>query len=335
MSSSRIFNVGVVGLGVGEQHARAFHAHPACRLKSLYDLDVERAMQLAAKLGCAIAPDFQSMLDQIDIVVIASFDDAHYDQVMAALSAEKHVFVEKPVCRTTDELRAIKRVWKSAAGRLKLRSNLILRAAPLYLWLKDQIAANELGQLYAFDGDYLYGRLHKITEGWRGTVSDYSVMEGGGIHLADLMLWLTGERPATVTATGNRVCTQNTAFIYNDFSAATFEFPSGMIGRVTANYGCVHRHHHVMRIFGTAATFICDDQGPRWHKSRDPAVAEDRIQQAPLPANKGDLIPDFVAAILGNTNDEAETQSYFDGISVCIAADRAVATGNKERIEYV
>jgi predicted dehydrogenase len=305
-------------------------------LSCLYDLDASKARELAARLGdCAVANDFESMLDEVDVMAIASFDDAHCEQVIAALRAGKHVFVEKPICRTIAELRSIKSAWQGSGGRLKLRSNLVLRAAPMYRWLKDRIDSNELGQLYAFDGDYLYGRLHKITDGWRGKVSEYSVMEGGGIHMVDLMLWLSGERPTTVTASGNRISTRNTEFRYNDFSAATFDFSSGLIGRITANYGCVHKHHHVMRVFGTNATFLYDDQGPRCHKSRDPFVKEERIAQAPLPANKGDLIPDFVAAIANDIDDRAETQSYFDGISVCIAADRASATGNRERIEYV
>ena len=43
--------------------------------------------------------------------------------------------------------------------------------------------------------DYLYGRLQKITDDWRSRVADYSVMLGGGVHMVDLMLWLTGQRP--------------------------------------------------------------------------------------------------------------------------------------------
>lgn len=336
MSTGRQLKVGVIGLGVGERHARAFHAHPSCVLDSLCDLNGEQARQLAAQLGdCAVVDDFAAMLKRVDAVAIASYDDAHYDQVMAALAAGKHIFVEKPVCRTIAELDAIKKAWLAGGGRLKLRSNLVLRAAPLYRWLKERIAAGALGQVYAFDGDYLYGRLHKITEGWRGRLADYSVMEGGGVHLVDLMLWLLGERPVMVSAVGNRICTRDTGFQQNDFVAATLEFPSGLVARVTANFGCVHRHHHVMRVFGTRATFLYDDQGARWHETRDPEVAEGKIDLPPLPANKGDLIPGFVAAVLDDVDDSAETQSYFDGISICIAADEAMATGNKERIEYV
>jgi predicted dehydrogenase len=339
MSNSRTaIGVGIVGLGVGAQHARAFNVHPASEVRSLLDLDGERARVLATEFpDCAVAEKFEDMLTdpQIDALVIASFDDAHYGQVVAALHAGKHVFVEKPMCRTLDELVDMKALWQSAGGRLKLHSNLVLRAAPLYLWLRERIGAGDFGPLYAFDGDYLYGRLHKITEGWRRSVSEYSVMVGGGVHLVDLLLWLTGERPVTVSASGNRICTAHSEFQHGDFVAATFDFDSGLVARITANFGCVHRHQHVMRVFGTQATFLYDDMGPRWHRSRNPAVAPDRLDKAPLPANKGDLVPTFVSSIVDDADDSERTQGFFDGICVCIAADRALATGKKERIQYL
>lgn len=338
MRDSRpLLGVGVVGLGVGEQHARAFDAHPACEVRSVGDFDSERARTLAREFpGCAVAEFADMLVDpRLDVLAIASFDDAHYEQVMAALQAGKHVFVEKPMCRTLGELANIKARWREKGSRLKLRSNLVLRAAPLYVWLRDRMRAGDFGPIYSVDGDYLYGRLHKITGGWRKDVAEYSVMAGGGVHLVDLILWLTGERPVSVTANGNRLCTSATAFHFNDFVAATLDFESGLIARVTANFGCVHPHQHVLRVFGTKATFLYDDAGARWLRSRDRASPSEPLPHAPLPFNKGDLVPDFVAAILGNGDDSAEAQSFFDGISVCIAADRAVATGNRETIEYI
>ena len=333
-----LLGIGVIGLGVGEQLVRAFHSQSDCEIRSLYDFDENRAQILSKEFpGCVVAEKFEDMLadTRLDVLVLATFDDAHYEQVIAALKNGKHVFVEKPVCRTLGELADIKEAWDAQGGCLKLCSNLVLRTAPLYVWLREKIRLGELGQIYAFDGDYLYGRLNKITEGWRKNITDYSVMEGGGVHLVDLMMWLTGERPITVTASGNRICTNGTAFSYNDFVAATFEFSSGLIGRITANFGCVHRHHHVIRIFGTLATFIYDDSGPRLHRSRDPVLPADLLVLPPLPSHKGDLVPDFVSAILHNTDYNNETQSFFDGICVCNAADRASGTGKKERIDYI
>jgi predicted dehydrogenase len=330
--------VAVVGLGVGEQHAKAYLATGGCDLRWVYDLDTRKAQEVVSQLGTGtVANSFEQILEDSDlhVVSIASFDDAHYEQVLAALNAEKHVFVEKPLCRSIDELRRIKDVWSKQQGRLKLSSNLVLRAAPLYRWLKQRISADDFGDLYAFDGDYLYGRLHKITDGWRKDVKNYSVMEGGGVHLIDLMLWLTGERPSFVWATGNRICTRDTQFRYDDYVAATLQCPSGLVGRITANFGCVHRHQHSMRIFGTKETFVYDDAGPRLHDSRDPDSAPSAIAHRALPQSKGDLIDQFVSAVKHDEDLNAQTQEAFDVISICAACDRAVQSKSTEEVQYI
>lgn len=333
-----VLGVAVVGLGVGEQHAIAYTRLASCRPPRLFDIEHDRALRIASVIpGSTVAESYEDILadPSIDVVSIASFDDAHHAQVMQALGASKHVFAEKPLCRTRSELQAIHRVWSSNKGRLKLGCNLILRAAPLFQWLKVEIASGAFGEIYAIDGDYLYGRLHKITNEWRGKVDDYSVMLGGGIHLIDLVLWLTRQRPSRVAATGNRICTSESSFRYNDFSSATLHFDSGLIGRVTANFGCVHRHQHVLRVFGTRATFILDDRGPRLVKSRDPNEPAVNLSFPALASSKGDLIPGFIAGALGELDYTDDTITAFDGISVALACDLAAKSKEQIEVEYL
>jgi predicted dehydrogenase len=329
--------VAVVGLGVGEQHARAFFATGHCHIRWLYDLDPAKAQKLTDELGMgSCAASFEQVLEDpnVQVVSIASYDDAHFRQVVAGLRAGKHVFVEKPLCGLMDELRSIKHAWKQHGDR-HLASNLVLRAAPAYRWLRGAIEAGDLGEIYAFDGDYLYGRVHKIIEGWRKDVENYSVMLGGGIHLVDLMLWLTAQRPDSVTAVGNRICTAGSSFRYHDYMAATFQFASGLIGRITANFGCAHGHQHVVRVFGTRGTFIYDDLGPRLHKGRAPSSSAAPLNLPALPDSKGDLIPGFIEAILSAKDTRAQTQQDFDAIAACLAANQALAAGKSREIEYV
>jgi predicted dehydrogenase len=324
--------VGVAGLGVGEQHARAVARYAGARLATVCDLDRARADQLARELGAAVTAHVDDLLvdPAVDAVVLATYDDHHAPQVTRALAAGKHVFCEKPLCRTLDELRAIRDV----RGDRHLSCNLILRAAPLYQWLRSAIRAGELGTIYAFDGDYLYGRLDKITDGWRTDVEHYSVFQGGAVHLVDLMMWLLGERPSRVTATGNRIATEGTRFRYLDFVAATYELPSTIVGRITANFASVHKHQHVVRIFGTKATFIHDDEGPRLHVQRDPGGPPRRIDHAPVAANKGDLVPSFLDAIRDGADPAPAARHEFDVITACLAADQALASRQPLTIEY-
>jgi len=327
----------VVGLGVGEDHAIAYSGNERCRLRLLYDIDCERSKTAALRLGhVKIAKSFEAVLEDesVEVVSIASYDDCHAKEVLGVLRSGKHVFVEKPLCCSAEELGAIKRTWEKNS-QLQLVSNLVLRAAPLYVWLRKAIESGEFGQIYAFDGDYLYGRLEKITQGWRNAVEDYSVLRGGGIHLLDLMLWLIGQKPVSVFAIGNRICSSGTEFRYDDFVTATYCFGSGLVGRITANFGCVHRHQHVVRIFGTKKTFIYDDQGARLHKHRDPSIPETRLDLQPLPHSKGDLIPGFLDAILDGKDGKTETQHEFDVMSCCLAADASLASSRTVEITYL
>ena len=328
--------VAVIGLGVGEQHAIAFNTDPRTEIRWLIDIDDTVAKDVRSRIGAGeTATTLDAALNDpgVDIVSIASFDHMHAAEVVKCLEAGKHLFVEKPLCRTTDELSEIITAW-NANDRPHLASNLVLRDAELYRWLRDEIASGRMGRIYAIDGDYLYGRLHKITEGWRKDVPDYSVMEGGGIHLIDLMLYLTGERPERVQCIGNRIASDGTGFGYDDFMAANYTFPSGLIGRVTANFGCVHRHHHVLRVFGAEATFIYDDAGPRLHLSRDENVRAQPLAHNPLPVSKGALIPGFIDAITNGTDPAPAARREFDLIRAVCAANAAHAKNATITIGY-
>ncbi len=324
MTKTRL-NVGVVGLGVGEQHALAYQRHPDCRIKWLCD---HNAAQLTRVSGRVKAERRTRSLTKIlndpetALVSLATLDHHHATEVPRCFEAGKHVFVEKPLCRTVKELESIHAAWEKA-GRPHLRSNLVLREAAVYKWLEDAVKAGEFGDIYAVDGDYLYGRLPKITEGWRKDVPDYSVMEGGGVHMIDIMMMVLGERPSRVETAGAGVATRRTPFRYDDFMTSTFHFASGVIGRVTANFGCVHPHHHALRVFGTKATFLYDDQGPRVFRGREEGRPAERLDLKTLPDGKGVLIPDFVKAILSNADSAAAAYREFDLISVCAAAAHA------------
>ncbi len=288
----------VVGLGIGVHHALAILANSSCHLSRIVELDQQKAKNFIAKypLTKIINSNFDDVINdkEIGLVSIASFDDAHHEQVKSTLKANKNVFVEKPLCQTKAQLREIHQIFLEKSDHIGISSNLVLRTAELYKYIKILIQDGKLGEIYAFDGDYLYGRINKITEGWRKNIDNYSVMAGGGIHMIDLMIWLTGQKPLMVSSCVNKISTKNFSFRYHDFHSAIISFQSGLIGRITANFGCMHKHQHVVRIFGTKGTFIYDDMGPRVHWNRDESSSPEFIQLAAKPSTKALLIDEFV-----------------------------------------
>lgn len=334
--NTRPLAVGVIGLGVGARHLAAYGSHPECRVAAICDLDPDRAhASAAAHPGAEVYRDAKTMLDRADLdaVSIASFDADHFSQTHAAVSRGLHVFVEKPLCIGIAQMRALRAV-AVARPEVVIASNLVLRTAAAFVEMRRLVASGAVGQVYAFDGEYLYGRLHKITDGWRGHGADYSPFVGGAIHLVDLMIDITRERPARVVATGSDVCVRESDYPGDDFVAATFTHPSGMIGRITANFGSVTRHQHVVRVYGTQGTLISDDAGVRMFIERDPGGPARSLEFSPLPADKGALIAPFVDACLGRPSELRSLDHELSVIAVCAAADRSRKDEGWFDVEY-
>lgn len=330
---SRI-GVGIIGLGVGERHAHAFHRHPECVIAALCDHDAVRLQALGAEFpGAHLHADAMALIDDpaVSVVSVASYDQDHHGQIVRALRAGKHVFAEKPLCLTVSELDDIRAAWRVGGGRVRLSTNTILRRSPRFTWLRQAISSGDLGRVYCIEADYVYGRLHKLTDGWRGSIPGYSVMLGGGIHLVDLVLWLTGERPIEVTAFGSGLASSGTKFQGNDMALALLRFESGMLAKIGANFASVHPHFHRLLVYGTRATFEnaaehAAERALLW-TSRDDAAAPEEVRQ-PYPAvDKGDMLPAFVDAVRGRGAPDVTEEEVFAAMATCLAADQSIAAG--------
>lgn len=321
---------------MGEQHIRGFEADARCRVVTIVDQDPAKLAEVAGRhpgRNKALHADAILSDPEINLVSIASYDTDHHQQVVRAIQAGKHVFVEKPLCLYAEELADIRAALR-ANPQIKLSSNLILRRTPRFIRLREMIRSGELGRPYYLEGDYNYGRLHKITEGWRGQQPFYSVVHGGGIHLLDLLMWLTGERPDEVMAYGTRLATVDTAFRFNDCVATLLRFPSGMLAKVTANFACVMPHTHLVSVYGTKASFQHGPWGATLHRSRLPEVAPEQITDAYPGAAKGDLIPSFVRSIIDGTEADVTAADVLDCMAVSIAIETSVQAGGPVKIQY-
>jgi predicted dehydrogenase len=327
----------VIGLGVGEAHIAGYAGHPACDVVALCDFSNDRLREVGARHpATALRASADEILDDpdIDVVSIASYDNFHYEQIIKAITNGKHVFVEKPLCLREAEARHIRDVLR-ANPRVRLSSNLILRRSPRFIALKERIDRGLLGELFLVEGDYHYGRLHKITEGWRGSIDFYSVVYGGAIHIVDLLLWLTGRRIVEVAAYGNQIASRGSQFRYNDTVVSVLKFENGLIGKAGVSYGCVRPHFHGLSVYGTAGTFV-NGQPDGWlYESRDPKAAPQRVDD-PYPAvQKGDLIASFVESIVSGSKAIVGEEDVFRTMSVCLAIEKAVATGSTCAVEYI
>ena len=143
---------------------------------------------------------------QINLVSLASYDDYHFDQILKCLKNEKNIIVEKPMCLNPNQLKRIYNLIKTK--KIKMTSNLVLRVNSLFKKFKKKINTN---RIYFIEGDYIWGRRKKLF-GWRSKIKEYTLTLGAGIHIIDLINWLTGLKPKTVYAVGNKKATKGTTF---------------------------------------------------------------------------------------------------------------------------
>ena len=332
-----VLRAGIIGLGVGEAHIRGYNVHPDCEVVALCDFSDEKLVMAGERYpGMKITRHASEILKdpQIDMVSIASYDNYHYEQVKEAISNNKHIFVEKPLCLHEEEAVHIKTLLKDRP-QLKLSSNLILRKCPRFKELKQMIVSGDMGELFSVEGDYNYGRLHKITEGWRGDIDFYSVVYGGGVHVIDLLLWLTGDKIVEVAAYGNNISSKGSRFRYNDMVICILKFKSGMIGKMSVNFGCICPHFHGLSIYGTQATFVNGFEYGLIFESSDPTSSGRKIFTAYPGIQKGDLISSFVSSIINDTESEVSKEDVFQAMSVCFAIEKAVNRAEPVPVEYL
>ncbi len=328
---------GVIGLGVGAAHVAGYQMHPDCEVVALCDRSSSRFQEIAGRCpGASLYESADDLLDDpsIDIVSIASYDNHHYEQIVRAIENDKHVFVEKPICLYETQVRHIRRLLDEKPS-VKLSSNLILRLCPRFVALKKRIDSGAFGELFLVEGQYDYGRLHKITSGWRGAIDFYSVVYGGAIHIVDLLLWLTGSRIVEVAAFGNQVASRGSQFRYNDTVVASMTFDTGVVGHVGVSYGCVRPHVHGLSIYGTNATFVNGVPHGLLYESRDPEQPPTPVTEPYPGVHKGGLIKPFVESILNDADPCVAAEDVFRTMSVCLAIEKAVETGAVCPVEYL
>ena len=112
--TSAMIGIGVIGYGFWGPHlVRNFSEASGSRVVAVSDLSRARLDRVSGRypnvLTTTDAPELIGHPD-VDAVVIATPVSTHCDLGMRALTANKHVWVEKPLAATSDEARRLRDV---------------------------------------------------------------------------------------------------------------------------------------------------------------------------------------------------------------------------------
>ncbi len=335
MALSKSLKIGVVGLGVGEQHVIGYNAIDGCEVVAVADVDPEKLKTVADRQDVPERhADYRAVTEHpdIDVVSICSYDDAHADQAVSALNHGKHVMVEKPIALDRRDAARIAQAHADSGKRLS--SNLILRHSPRFRAVKEMVAAGDFGDVFYAEGDYIHQILWKITEGWRGKMGFYCVTYGGGIHLIDLMRWILDDEVTEVAAMGAKLLTADADFPGPDTMTSLLKFERGAMAKSTTTFGPQRRQIHTLNVYGTRLSFENGIPDARLFRGDQPE--DEAAMTVPYPAiNKFDLLPDFVDAIRQDREPNVSARDVFRVMDICFAAWEAASTGRTVKVDYL
>lgn len=196
----------------------------------VFSTDSQRGAAYANEFGIPIsATDLGDFLNSpIDAVYIATTNDLHHGQCIAAAKVGKHILCEKPLA--TNLADAADMVKACKAANVVLATNHHLRGAATHRAMRDAIKSGKIGRPLAIKVVHA-GYLPVHLQGWRltnpaagaGAILDLTV------HDADLMRFIIDDDAASVSAT-----VQNSGMAIagvEDAAMGVITFRSGMLGQ--------------------------------------------------------------------------------------------------------
>lgn len=300
---------------------------------SVMSSDAERGKAYAKQNGIPHSTKSLSTLlgKDIDAVYIATTNEKHKAQTLAAAKAGIHVLCEKPLALKLSDARQMVAACKAAG--VVMGTNHHLRNAATIRALRDAVASGKVGKaLYArvFHAVYLPPHL----QGWRikdaragsGVVMDITV------HDADTLRFVLGEEPVSVTA-----YTQQ-----GGMGGAGIE--DGVMGVVRFESGLLAQFHDAFttqyattgfEVHGTEGSLIgtnCMTQKPVGEVVLRNASGEHKLDFTPENLYLRSVTA-FQNAVRGKGQPAATGEDGIRSMALALAALRSARTGREALVE--
>jgi UDP-N-acetylglucosamine 3-dehydrogenase len=332
--------IGVIGIGAisTKYHIPEFGALPGARLQAFAARNASAIRSAADQYRVPDVYDgpngWRHLIANpaVDAVLISSPSALHAEMAVAAARAGKHLLVEKPLATTVADGRQVVAAARQAGVHGFIAHHRRMR--PVYREGRRLLEAGTVGRVYRVDATLG----HAGPEFWAPRAAwffDPALAGGGavldlGIHMADLVLWLLGRRPASVTGF---VSTVEKPTSLDDQGTAVLRFDDGCLVVLTVNWAMRPGVRRV-EIVGSQGRLSLDeiaDEGVVLERLL-PEPLTQRTRLAPPPTNPAGLPTNgcaaaFVAALRGEQTALATLEEGLWALAVVEAWYRAARRG--------
>ena len=233
-------------------------------IRGVWSRDVAHGRAFADRFGLSRVYDSidSALADPVvDAVLIATPNALHARHAIAAFAAGKHVFCEKPMAVSVAEARAMVQAARKAERQLGIGFQ--LRHHQLLAEARRRIADGAIGEVI-----YLRGQFHRVSAppnpvaiphgAWKrdpDQMGGAGALMGLGVHVLDLLRFLTGREVAAVTAVTNG---QTAEQPLESFAQVVLEFAGGAQGYAVYGGGFPLARNDVV-IQGSQGQIVLDD----------------------------------------------------------------------------
>ena len=158
-----------------------------------------KSREFAQRFGFARAHDtLESLLadPDIDAVYLALPNSMHHEAVLAAARAKKHILCEKPFAMSLAHAREMTEACRKAGVILRIAHQIRLDAAVTRA--REIVRSGRLGRLAEISLER--GSANPARKTWRLDTKQSGVVFDVGVHLIDLVQWISGQRFVEVSA---------------------------------------------------------------------------------------------------------------------------------------
>jgi len=211
-----MLKVGVLGAGhLGKIHLRLLNQSEKYELVGFFDPNGENAEKVSKEFGYKKFDTIQELIAAVDVVDIVTPTLSHFDCAKEAISAGKHIFIEKPIANTIAEADEI--ILLAKQHNIKGQVGHVERFNPAFIATKSKIETP------------MFIETHRLAEfNPRGT--DVPVVLDLMIHDIDVILSVVKSPVKAISASGVSVISETP-----DIANARIEFENGCVANLTAS----------------------------------------------------------------------------------------------------
>ncbi len=326
-------NIGVIGAGYwGPNLVRNFSSIDGCEVRYVCDLDEGRLAKIQSAYPLVRTTTSYTTLisdPEVHAIAIATPVFTHFELAYAALSAGKHVLLEKPMASTVKECDTLIELARSKGVHLLIDHTFLYTSAVSKI--KELVDAGVLGDLYYFDSERINLGLIQ---------PDVNVLWDLAPHDISIMNYLfEGSRPVSVFAAGTQHVTSNA----HEMAHLTINYDSGLVGHIHASWLSPVKIRKIL-IGGSKKMVLYNDMEPS-EKIRiyDKSVEVDLSTETPSAPvyRSGDIVipalensealakeaRHFVACVRGSEKPFVDGEQGRDVIRILTACDESLRTG--------